>query len=422
MALYNCCRNLVLHSEHLLDIAVVPFSPDMIACFRVDKLCGDANAATAATHAAFQHVAHAQLTGHLLYVNRATLVGKAGIARDHKQRTAARKLGDDVISDAVREILLIWSPLILVKASTAIDGLSGSGRLQSVSRTSDAARRISALSRSIEPHHESLNRSSDVLQIERPKFLERQIEPVMHMIAHRSRDADAARRTFGLKSRRHIHHVAVQVSPIGNRVADVDPDAEADGPIRGLVAIVDRNLLLHLHGTAHRSVDAVEHDEQGIAPGLDDPAAMLLDRRVDQVSCGEPAAVRASQRRPVRSDGCSRPCRHRRRRPASADLAASRYWSMPRSALPARLSQTIEHVFVIFGSEPRRAAMDVEVERFRRNLNCLAQRCRAPRRSDQAGRVQRPATDKERGKLGISRISALRHLDRSARSRARNNS
>ena len=57
----------------------------------------------------------------------------------------------------------------------------------------------------------------------------------MHMIAHRSRDTDAARRTFGLEPGRHIHRVAVQVSPVGNRVAKVDPDAKADGPIGGLI-------------------------------------------------------------------------------------------------------------------------------------------------------------------------------------------
>ena len=55
-------------------------------------------------------------------------------------------------------------------------------------------------------------------------------------------------------------------------------------PIRRLVAIMDRHLLLHLHGTAHRPVDAVEHDQQRVAAGLDDPAAVLLDRRVDQVA------------------------------------------------------------------------------------------------------------------------------------------
>ena len=105
-------------------------------------------------------------------------------------------------------------------------------------------------------------------------------------------DADAARRTFGLNSRRHIHRVAVQVSPIGNRVANVDPDAEADGSIRRLIPIVDRNLLLHLHGAPHRPVDAVEHDEQRVAASLDDPATMLLDRWVYQLSAQRPQPLR----------------------------------------------------------------------------------------------------------------------------------
>ena len=43
---------------------------------------------------------------------------------------------------------------------------------------------------------------------------------------------------------------------------------------------MDRNLLLHLHGIAHRPVDAVEYDQQGITAGLDDPATMLRYRRV----------------------------------------------------------------------------------------------------------------------------------------------
>ena len=76
----------------------------------------------------------------------------------------------------------------------------------------------------------------------------------------------------------------MQISPIGNRVANVDPDAEADSPIRWLISVMDRNLLLHLDGTAHRPVDAVEHDEQEVAAGLDDPATVLLDRRVDQLA------------------------------------------------------------------------------------------------------------------------------------------
>ncbi len=102
------------------------------------------------------------------------------------------------------------------------------------------------------------------------------------MVAHRSRDADAAGRTLSLKSFCYIHHLAMQIGAIGNRIADIDADAKADGAVGGLVTIIGGYLLLHLNGTAHRAIDAVEHDEEGVASGLNDPAAMLVDRRVDQ--------------------------------------------------------------------------------------------------------------------------------------------
>ena len=60
------------------------------------------------------------------------------------------------------------------------------------------------------------------------------------MIPDCSRDADATGRTLGLKSRRHIDCITVQVSAIGNRIANVDPDTKADGSIRRLFAIMDR--------------------------------------------------------------------------------------------------------------------------------------------------------------------------------------
>ena len=63
----------------------------------------------------------------------------------------------------------------------------------------------------------------------------------MHVIAHRSRDADSAGRAFGLKPRRHIHRLPVQVGPVGNRIANIDPNAEANGSIGRLVAVVGGN-------------------------------------------------------------------------------------------------------------------------------------------------------------------------------------
>ena len=174
------------------------------------------------------------------------------------------------------------SPLIFVKASTAIDGLSGNGRGFACCPARETARQIS-VARPIGPQHKCLNRSRDILQTERPKLLERQAEPIPHMISNWSRNADTARRTLSLKSCCHIHRVSVQVSAIGNRVAKVDPDPKANGPIGSMVSVLRRNLVLDFHGAAHCPVNAVEHNEQGIPAGLNDPATVLFDGGIDQV-------------------------------------------------------------------------------------------------------------------------------------------
>ena len=102
------------------------------------------------------------------------------------------------------------------------------------------------------------------------------------MIPHGARDANAPGRTLGLQPGCHVDAIAVKIGAVGDHVGDVDADTKTDAPIRRLVAVMDWHLLLHLDGTAHGAVDAVEYDQQRIAPGLDDPAAMLADRGIDQ--------------------------------------------------------------------------------------------------------------------------------------------
>ena len=103
----------------------------------------------------------------------------------------------------------------------------------------------------------------------------------MHMIPNRTRDADTTRWALGLKTGNYVHRISVQVSPVSNCVTNVDADTEAHGPIGRLVTVEHRHPLLHLHGTAHRPVYAVEDNQQGVATCLDDPAAVLLYYRID---------------------------------------------------------------------------------------------------------------------------------------------
>ena len=111
------------------------------------------------------------------------------------------------------------------------------------------------------------------------------------MIAHRSRDAETTRRTLGLESCRHVHYVPVYISPVGTHV---DANPKADGPICGLVTIADGHLLLDLDRTAHRSVSAVEHQQEKITTRVNEPPAKFVSGGVDHVAAQSPQSLRGS--------------------------------------------------------------------------------------------------------------------------------
>ncbi len=106
----------------------------------------------------------------------------------------------------------------------------------------------------------------------------------MHVIPDRSGHTYTPRWALSLKPDRHIDRVTVQISAIRDRIADVDPDPKADGPIRKLVTIKDRNILLHLDRKAYCPIDTVEYHQQGVAAGLNNPAAMSVEGRIDDLA------------------------------------------------------------------------------------------------------------------------------------------
>ena len=115
--------HLVLQLEDIVEAAFEAFRPQMRPGGGIDQLSGDAHPVRGLAHAAFQHVAHAQLAADLLYVHRAALVGEARIARDHEQPANARQRGDDVLHHAVGEVLLFGV------AAQVLEGQDGDRRL-----------------------------------------------------------------------------------------------------------------------------------------------------------------------------------------------------------------------------------------------------------------------------------------------------
>ena len=76
--------DLVLQGEQIARVAVEPRRPQMRVGFGIDQLGSDADLGSRPLDASFQHIADPEFAADLFGVDRLVLIGKRGIARDHK--------------------------------------------------------------------------------------------------------------------------------------------------------------------------------------------------------------------------------------------------------------------------------------------------------------------------------------------------
>jgi hypothetical protein len=74
----------------------------------------------------------------------------------------------------------------------------------------------------------------------------------------------------------------MEVGAVWYRIAQFDPDPEANTAVGWLITITRRHLLLHLDAAAHGTVDAVERYQQRVSASLNYLTAELADCRIDQ--------------------------------------------------------------------------------------------------------------------------------------------
>ena len=99
--------DLVLHREHVGETAIVALRPDVASGCDVVELRRDAHTIAVLPHAAFDHVTDAEVFPDLLDVDGLALISKRRVARDDEEPAQLGKAGDEVLADAVREILLL---------------------------------------------------------------------------------------------------------------------------------------------------------------------------------------------------------------------------------------------------------------------------------------------------------------------------
>src|SRR4051794_37091657 len=97
----------VLYRQDVYQVPVIPVGPDVAAGLNVHELGGNSYPGARALYASLDHIANAELLGDQPHIDRATAIGKAGVARDHQERAVARQPGDEIVSNAIREIFLL---------------------------------------------------------------------------------------------------------------------------------------------------------------------------------------------------------------------------------------------------------------------------------------------------------------------------
>jgi len=129
-----------------------------------------------------------------------------------------------------------------------------------------------------------VNGLGDVFQCLLAEIFDRKIELPASLGDDRAGHADAAGFGQPFQPRGDVDAIAKQIIAVEDHVAEIDPDPELDAPVGHLGGIALRHRPLHRDGTAHRIDDAAELDQHPIAGGLDDPAVMLGDLRIDELA------------------------------------------------------------------------------------------------------------------------------------------
>ena len=136
-----------------------------------------------------------------------------------------------------------------------------------------------------EPDPKDADRSSDVLDDLVTEILESDlVQSVTDLITDRARDTDAARFGERFEARRHVDAIAKNVVFLNDHVAQIDADAELYPSRRRDVRVASRHPTLDLGSAQHRVGYAVELDQQAVAGGLYDAAAVPLDDRIDKLN------------------------------------------------------------------------------------------------------------------------------------------
>jgi hypothetical protein len=109
-------------------------------------------------------------------------------------------------------------------------------------------------------------------------------EFVPDLISHYPRNADATWFRQCFQSRGHVDAVAKDVVLLDNHVAEIDPNPKSDALVLGRFGVANCHSTLDLRSTAYCVHDTGKFGKQAVAGVLYDPAPVLFDLRLNELS------------------------------------------------------------------------------------------------------------------------------------------
>ena len=125
-------------------------------------------------------------------------------------------------------------------------------------------------------------RARDVLQLLVAQVAKSEVEFAGSILLHARRDADAAWLGQAFKAGRDVDPVTEDVTVLDDDVALMDADPQFDAAVRRNALVVFGDPRLDLAGAAQGVDGTGEFGKETIAGGLDHPAVVGGDARIDQ--------------------------------------------------------------------------------------------------------------------------------------------
>jgi hypothetical protein len=265
--------NLALRLGQIAAVGVEAVGPDMRPAFAVDQLDVDLRPFAQAPHAALEDIADAEFARDMPDIDRFSFVNKRRGPGDHEAVGDARQVGRQIVGYRVREVCLLR---IGRKVGERQDDERNPRRRIGGRDVGGGRARRGPVDR------EGAHRPTDVFEPLLAEIAKGEVELTGGILLHPGRDADAAGFGERLEAGGDVDAVAEDVAVLDDDVPDVDADAEFDVLAGSEPGVAFGHPPLDFGRAAQRVDDAAELDQEAVADGLDDPAVMRGDSRVDQ--------------------------------------------------------------------------------------------------------------------------------------------